>query len=110
MQVAAGTVTRREATQLALNKFADQGITGFVDTAGRNWSLSAYSEMATRTAVGHAAIDGHLETLMANGVDLVIVSDSPGECPLCAPWQGELLTLGAGNAEHNSVDDARAGG
>lgn len=110
MQVAAGTVTRREATQLALNKFADQGITGFVDTAGRNWSLNAYAEMATRTAVGHAAIDAHLETLTANGVNLVIVSDSPGECPLCAPWEGEILTVGAGDSDHDSVEDARSGG
>jgi hypothetical protein len=110
MQTAAGTLTRREATQLALNRFADQGITGFVDSAGRNWSMNAYAEMATRTAVGRAAIDGHLETLTANGVELVIVSDSPGECPLCRPWEGEILTVGAGNSDHDSVEDATSGG
>jgi hypothetical protein len=26
-------------------------------------------------------------------MDLVIVSDAPQECPLCRPWEGEVLSL-----------------
>ena len=46
----AGEYTRRQAAQAALNLFADRGITGFVDVAGRRWNLPSYAEMACRTA------------------------------------------------------------
>jgi len=36
-QVLLGTQTRRQAAQAALNRFAQRGITGFVDKAGRLW-------------------------------------------------------------------------
>ncbi|MEV6148691.1 phage minor capsid protein, partial [Streptomyces sp. NPDC051992] len=34
-----GTSTRRQATQAAMRKWADEGITSFVDRAGRRWRL-----------------------------------------------------------------------
>lgn len=89
----AGVETRREAAQRALDRFADRGITGFVDSAGRNWELTSYAEMATRTALGRAYIQGHINTLLANGHDLVIVSDSPEECELCRPHEGKVYSL-----------------
>src|SRR5690606_37576968 len=82
-RAATGAMTRREAAQMALSRFADAGITGFVDRAGRRWDIASYAEMATRTATGRAAIQGHIDRLQANGYDLVIVSDSPDECDLC---------------------------
>src|SRR5690606_27459079 len=45
-QTLAGTLTRREAAQMALSRFADQGISGFVDRSGRAWDLASYAEMA----------------------------------------------------------------
>jgi hypothetical protein len=30
----------------------------------------------------------------------VIVSDAPLECPLCRPWEGEILTLGSESGPH----------
>ncbi|MCI4045471.1 phage minor capsid protein [Streptomyces sp. TRM75563] len=89
-----GTSTRRQATQDAMRKWADEGITSFVDRAGRRWKLTSYAEMAVRTAVGRAATEGHMRTLEAAGVDLVIVSNSPRECPLCRPWEARVLTIG----------------
>ncbi|MFI0593693.1 phage minor capsid protein [Streptomyces griseus] len=89
-----GTSTRRQATQDAMRKWADEGITSFVDRAGRRWKLTSYAEMAVRTAVGRAATEGHMRTLEAAGVELVIVSNSPRECPLCRPWETRVLTIG----------------
>ncbi|MEV7458777.1 hypothetical protein [Streptomyces rubiginosohelvolus] len=37
--------------------------------------------MAVRTSVGRAATEAHMTTLAAAGVDLVVVSSSPRECP-----------------------------
>lgn len=109
-QIVAGTVTRREATQYVLRRFADQGITGFVDRAGRAWSLSSYAEMATRTAAGRAGVTGHMNRLYENGYDLVIVSDSPEECPLCRPWEGRVLSISGRTRGYPSVDEAIGAG
>lgn len=109
-QVLTGALTRREAAQAALNRFADMGITGFVDRAGRTWTIESYAEMATRTAAGQAAVQGHIDRLIENDRDLVIVSDAPEECPLCAPWEGRVLSLTGRTPGYPTVDQARAAG
>lgn len=91
--VVTGVMTRREAAARALADFADRGITGFRDRAGRAWDLASYAEMAVRSATGQAAVQGHVDRLAAAGRDLVIVSDSPEECPLCRPWEGKVLSI-----------------
>ena len=88
-----GTMTRQDAIQMALNKFADRGITGFTDKSGRNWEMRAYVEMATATASHRASTQGHLEQLAADGLDLVRVSDHRGECERCRPWEGQILSI-----------------
>ncbi|WKD36512.1 phage minor capsid protein [Streptomyces xanthophaeus] len=95
---AAGTqlltgMTRRDASQQALNEFARRGVTGFVDSRGHAWELAAYAEMAVRSVTARAAIDGHIDAMAEVGQGLVIVSDAPLECPLCRPWEGEVLAL-----------------
>jgi hypothetical protein len=88
-----GAETRRQSAQRALDRFARRGITGFRDTAGRNWSLETYAEMSTRTASGRAMVQGSLDTYAAAGRDLVIVSDAPEECKTCRPFEGKLLSI-----------------
>ena len=89
-----GSLTRRQASQRALDQFAQRGVTGFIDRAGRSWELGAYAEMAVRSVTARAAIEGHIDALAEINVGLVIVSDAPLECPLCRPWEGEILSLG----------------
>ncbi|MEU5979396.1 phage minor capsid protein [Streptomyces sp. NPDC047315] len=86
-------ITRRQASQRALDAFARRGITGFVDSAGRGWDMASYAEMAMRSVTARAAVEGHTDALAQLGVGLVIVSDAPLECERCAPWEGEVLTL-----------------
>jgi len=92
-QALLGVQTRREAAQSALDRFADRGITGFVDKRGRRWEMASYVEMATRSATANAAIAGHTDRLLAAGHDLVAVSDAPQECKICRPWEGKVLSL-----------------
>jgi hypothetical protein len=88
-----GVADRREAAARALDRFTAMGVDGFRDTAGRNWRLESYTEMATRTATGRAHLAGTLDRYQETGVDLVIVSDSPQECGLCRPFEGKILSL-----------------
>ncbi|NUK07471.1 capsid protein [Streptomyces lunaelactis] len=95
-----GGLPRRQASQRALDQFARRGVTGFIDRSGRAWELSAYAEMAVRSVTARAAIEGHVDALAEINVGLVIVSDAPLECPLCRPWEGEILTLGPESGPH----------
>ena len=49
--------------------------------------------MSTRTAVGRAHVNAKLDGFTTAGEGLVIVSDSPEECPLCRPWEGQILAI-----------------
>lgn len=102
--------TRRAAAQAALDMFTDTGITGFTDMAGRNWSLTSYAEMACRTAVNSAARQGVFDELRAEGRDLVIVSGSPACCEMCAPWEGEVLSIDGMTPGYPTLAEAEAEG
>lgn len=93
--VLTGAGTRRDAAQDAVTRLTANGLTGFTDRSQRRWSLDTYAEMATRSATGRAAVDGHVDQLQVSGLDLVVVSDAPRECPLCRPWEGKVLSLGS---------------
>lgn len=86
-----GLDTRRRASQIAWERLLSQGIKGFTDRSGRNWNLASYVEMATRTGVAQAAVEGHLDRLGDARLDLVIVSNAPQECERCRPWEGKIL-------------------
>ncbi|TCB97573.1 phage capsid protein [Micromonospora zingiberis] len=92
----AGGMTRRQASQWAYARFVDQGVVSFTDVAGRRWRLSSYVEMAVRTVTQRAAVQGQTDRLSTLGVDTVIVSDSPRECPRCRPWEGKVLSISGG--------------
>jgi Phage minor capsid protein 2 len=95
-----GSLTRRQTAQRALDQFAQRGVTGFTDRAGRHWEMASYAEMAVRSATGRAAIEGHIDALTALGEQLVIVSDAPLECPFCRPWEGEILSINGQSGPH----------
>lgn len=88
-----GTATRREVTQQVLNRFAQRGITSFVDKAGRKWKPDTYAEMATRTAAIKAQRQGHADKLGALGYDLVVINNHANPAPECQPFEGKVLSL-----------------
>ncbi|WP_167760404.1 phage minor capsid protein [Blastococcus sp. CT_GayMR16] len=92
-QVVTGVQTRREVAAKAVSRLAGAGVRGFTDRAGRNWELSSYVEMATRTTAGQAHVQGGLDRYTQTGRDLVIVSDAPEECEKCRPFEGRVLSL-----------------
>lgn len=99
----AGTATRLGIAQRAYDRFLSRGVTGFTDKAGRNWKLSSYVEMATRTGLAQAAVQGHFDRLEQAGIDLVQVSNSPQECGKCRPWEGKILYRDAGGGGRGIV-------
>jgi len=96
--------TPARAQEHAWARLMDQGITGFTDKAGREWTLESYAEMAVRTATARAYRDSSEERMTALGVSLFTISNTGRPCKLCLPWEGRVLAAtGAGTFTENGV-------
>lgn len=71
----------------------NEGITALRDRSGREWDLLDYSRMLSRTKLTQAHNTGLSNRLVESGYDLVMVSDHFGTCPLCAPFERQILSL-----------------
>lgn len=85
--------TRLDAAQQALDILTKRGITGFKDARGRNWSLSTYVEMKSRTIVNQELIDSHTQRMRERGQSLIVVSSHKNPAPQCQPFEGQVLSL-----------------
>lgn len=84
----------------------DDGITALVDRAGRNWDLQTYGEMLARTKLTQAHNTGTINRMTETGYDLVEVSSHAGSCPLCEPYQGQLLSISGRTRGYDTLDNA----
>ena len=67
-----------------------EGVTAFVDKAGRNWSLHTYCAMVARTTRRQAEV---LAVLTADPEqDLYKISSHKTTCALCAPYEGRVYS------------------
>ncbi|HET6502107.1 MAG TPA: phage minor capsid protein [Amycolatopsis sp.] len=78
--------------QLALS-LRQQGLTGFVDKAGKNWKLDTYSEMVARTVTREAVAQGAMDRMASHGITIARWSTHGDACPICTPWLGRLVSL-----------------
>lgn len=110
--------TPAEAQAQAWRELMAKGITGFTDSAGRNWNLATYVEMATRTATQRAYNASHRERLTQMGVHYFTISTTGRPCGLCAPWEGVVLADEPGTHTEDghtftvqaTIEDATAAG
>lgn len=109
-RVATGSTTVKEAVVDELNRFADAGITSFVDKAGRNWEMATYAEMATLTAIERATVEGYTDTMKEYGFDLAMISNHAGACPLCVAWEGVVVSISGESKEYPSLEQAESEG
>lgn len=93
VDVAIGAKTRQQSVQSSLNKFANIGVTSFIDTVGRRWNLGAYADMATRTGLVQANLAGTQDRMEELGLNLVIVSKHSASSDLCLPWEDKILIV-----------------
>lgn len=108
MAAEVGTESHVKAVQSALNRFADKGITSFMDKAGRKWSMDVYTDMAVRTMRNNVKQQGHLDGYRSAGVELVRASWHPASAPQCFPYQNQLLAI-TGDAGPRVMTDPATG-
>ena len=94
LEVVAGMEAKGRGFRAAVPDFAEQlrrnGLTAFVDRAGRKWSLYPYCSMAARTTSRQAEV---LAVLTADEEqDLYQISSHRTTCALCAPYEGRVYS------------------
>lgn len=94
-----------------MQRFADQGITSFVDKSGRRWKHFIRGDGRTYRSGPRSDRRPHAGAGKRRG-DLVTASNAPRECPLCRPWEGKVLTISGPDGAHaveveHAIEDGR---
>ena len=79
--------------QRELDALANAGITGYVDSAGRNWSLEHYVEVTVRSQLADAAFETYTRVLQSAGVRFARVLPAGVGCKRCLPWAGRVVSI-----------------
>lgn len=90
--VATGSETRLQAVRRAITRISDEGLTGFVDQAGRSWTPEAYVNMVTRTTVHNVAVQSVRSRMEDYNTTVFQVSSHAGARPGCYPYQGKYYS------------------
>lgn len=81
-----------------------EGVTAFVDKAGRNWSLHTYCTMVSRTTSRQAEV---LAVLTADPEqDLYKISSHNTTCAICAPFEGRVYSRSGTDPDFPPLADA----
>lgn len=81
-----------------------EGVTAFVDKAGRHWSLHTYCAMVSRTTSRQAEV---LAVLTADPEqDLYRISSHGTTCGICAPYEGRVYSKSGTNPDYPPLADA----
>lgn len=84
---------RDAASSLLQQRLERQGITGFVDRAGRQWTLANYAQMALRTTTAEAQTAGVRNAMLAKGLDLVYFPPHEHHHDICSQYEGRTASL-----------------
>ena len=100
-QIAARKLKADLLSEPYVKRLIQQGGTGFIDRAGKKWSLQSYSEMVVRTTTRKAVVEGQIAKMASLGVNLARVSTHASACPICVPKQGRLVSLDGSTSDYN---------
>ena len=105
-----GGKARKEVAKVIKSTLQEQGLDALIDKGGHSWTLDRYADMLFRTKVVEARNRGLINRMVENDYDLVQVSSHPGTCPICADWQGQILSASGQTPGYPTVADAEADG
>lgn len=92
-----GAESRQQALRRTIRQFNENGITGFVDKRGRNWTPEAYVNMAMRTTSGQVADQMQEARCNDYGINLISIDAHSGARPKCAKDQGKIFDMNNGS-------------
>jgi hypothetical protein len=104
----AGFDTLRNAAKNIRENLASQGITGFVDKAGKQWDMTNYSDMVARTTSMDVFRQATANEYLRDGIDLVQFNTavSSNTCAACLRWIGKVVSLTGKTPGYPTLQDA----
>lgn len=103
-EVLTGVTSINGAIRNSVQKMVENGLTGFIDSAGHHWSPEAYVTMDIRTTLANAGREAVFEQMNEYGDDLYMVSWHDGARPLCYPWQGKVISRDDNSRDVKDLD------
>lgn len=103
---------KKKLTAGFMDTFKKYGVAYLTDRAGRRWTLERYIDMATTTTVASVNRQAYFAKSIEWGNDLVKVYHigvTP-ECPLCAPFNGKVLSISGKTRGYMTVNEASQSG
>lgn len=97
--LSSGNLTLTQAIDQATADYLRAGITNIEYKDGKRVNIADYVAMCLRTSNHKAFLHGQGAKRMQIGITTVLVSQHLTACPLCVPWQNEIL-----------IDDIFSGG
>lgn len=96
--------TRKAITKSMIDNLVHEGVTAFVDKAGRRWTLAGYSQMVARTTTREAVSVGTANRLVENGHDLVTISSHAHDSDECNAYDGQTFSLSGDTPGYDVLD------
>lgn len=93
LQVSSGAYSFQEATRMACEKLASQGLGVVEYPTGAHRSIEAAVRVAVRTSVNQNALQCEMDAVDQLGINLVETSSHLGARPSHAVWQGKVFWL-----------------
>ena len=93
---ALGKSWRAAQSQMIID-LTNKGITAFTDAAGREWDLTTYCNMATRTTARQAEVAA---ALTSDDWDLWQISSIGSTCRICAAYEGRVYSKSGLNPDY----------
>lgn len=103
MYLVTGQKTFQQSVAHAIKTMADEGITAYQDSIGRNWTPEGYVSMDMRTTSAKVAREAVQAEANDFGLHVFQVSSHAGARPKCAPYQGRFYS---DNDTSGEIEDA----
>ena len=101
--------TGNQALTETLRSWAEEGLPGLVDSAGRTWQPESYARMEMTTAKTNARTELCLERSEQYGNDLIEVDSHLGARPRCAAFQGRVYSRSGTDSDYTALADTSYG-
>lgn len=95
---------RRRKREQFVRDMQINGVTAFVDKAGRHWRLHTYASMVTRTTTRQAEVLTVLTQNPEHDLYTILGTDDP--CGLCAPFQRRVYSKSGNDRRFPPLSDA----
>ena len=98
--------TLKEIKGMVANYLNEKSIF-LLDTAGRKWDATKYSELFARTEMMNTYNQGAVNRMLTREQDLAQITSYPScECDICKAWEGVVVSLTGKTEGYPTMDDA----